>query len=141
VVGGVVSVATGVKTIRSRFWPSPTNRSVRVLVPAGSVSTVDAVVQALYEPVVGTATVAAGLPLTRTSIAWAVVPHDATRNAAVYFPALATGTAYLSHSPSRTYPTAYPPLIASTSTPSFRYAPPRLPAVVSWYATPSPPAM
>ncbi len=71
-------------------------------VPAGSVSVVVAVVQASYEPVDGTATVAAGLPLTWTSIAWAAVPHDATRKAAVYLPADATFTVYWSHSPSRT---------------------------------------
>ncbi len=70
--------------------------------PAGSVSAVVAVVQASYEPVAGTATVAAGLSLTWTSIACAAVPHDATRNAAVYLPALATETVYFSHSPSRT---------------------------------------
>jgi hypothetical protein len=34
----------------------------------------------------------------------------------------------------------YPPsLLASTSTPVDRYTPPELPAVVSWYATPSAP--
>ncbi len=70
--------------------------------PAGSVSVVVAVVQASYEPVAGTVTVAAGLPLTWTSIAWAAVPHDATRKAAGYFPADATVTVYWSHSPSRT---------------------------------------
>jgi len=90
-VVGVVVTATGVKTTRSRFWPSPMNRSLSEAVPAGRVSTVVVVVQASYEPVAGTGIVVTGLSLTRTSIAWAAVLHPATRNAARYWPVAATG--------------------------------------------------
>ena len=76
VVGAVVGTVvwalvtlSGVKTTRSRFWPSPTNRSVRTRFPDERGRSTVAVVQEEYPPVFGIGTFAATWPSTTTSIA------------------------------------------------------------------------
>ena len=105
VVGAVVwalVVPSGVKTMRSRFWPSPTNRSVRTRVPDERGRSTVAIVQVENPPVFGIGTVAATLSSTDISTAWLPVPQALARIAARYCPDEATGTVYRSHSPLRT---------------------------------------
>src|SRR6185312_3995616 len=126
--------------IVSMLKPAVSKFSVITCVPAASVTGTLTVCHVCQPPVTGSvmaAEVLLGAPNPTCIVALAV---EAILSCTVYAPAAATLTVYFIHSPPAIQPMSYPPSLAvSMSTSLDRNAPPELPGVVSWYATPSPP--
>ena len=81
----------GANSNQSRFWPSPAKVSLRVCVPAVSVTGTPTSRNVANDPVFGTAIVAIGAPSTESAMVRPVFGL-ATRAVTVYVPAVVTFT-------------------------------------------------